>query len=60
MQYYKGHLFFIDDTLLFGQIDNNTCNIIKEVLKKYEETSGKVINIKKNQAFPSVQIRVIH
>lgn len=42
------HLFFADDTLLFGQTDNTTCNIIREMLKKYEEASGQVINIQKS------------
>lgn len=42
------HLFFADDTLLFGNIDLNNFHIISEVLKSYEAASGQAINLKQS------------
>lgn len=42
------HLFFADDTLLFGNIDLNNFHIISEVLKSYEAASGQAINLNKS------------
>lgn len=42
------HLLFVDDTLLFGQSDLNTCNNLRWVLQNYEDTSGQTINLQKS------------
>lgn len=42
------HLFFVDDTLLFGNTYLNNCHIISVVLRSYEEASGQAINLTKS------------
>lgn len=43
------HLFFADDSILFYKADIPSCDVIKEILKKYEKASGhQVINLQKS------------
>ena len=38
------HLFFADDSIIFGKADETNCFALKEVLETYEQASGQVIN----------------
>lgn len=42
------HVFFADDTLLFGQADIVTSNLFREILDLYESASGQSINLLKS------------
>lgn len=41
------HLFFADDTLLFFKATSVECEVIREILDKYEKMSGQVIHLQK-------------
>lgn len=47
------HLFFIDDSILFGEATLRRAQTIKRILKKYEEASGPCVNYEKSTAFYS-------
>lgn len=42
------HLFFADDSLLQVRADESQCEVIRRVLKEYEDSSGQVINLTKS------------
>lgn len=41
------HLFFVDDTLLFGEVDRVSCENLREIMQVYENASGQLINLNK-------------
>ena len=45
------HLFFADYSLLFCKANSQECNIVLEILDKYERASGQRINHDKTQLF---------
>uniref|UniRef100_A0A2N9G6M3 Reverse transcriptase domain-containing protein n=1 Tax=Fagus sylvatica TaxID=28930 RepID=A0A2N9G6M3_FAGSY len=45
------HLFFADDSVLFCRATLMECNIILEILRKYERASGQQINQEKTTLF---------
>lgn len=42
------HLFFADDSLLFGKVNQRECGALREVITKYGAVSGQRINFKKS------------
>ena len=42
------HLFFADDSIIFGRDDLDCCQLIKDILAKNERASGQVINLQKS------------
>lgn len=42
------HLLFVDDTMFFVKTDELSCSALVEVLRKYEFSSGQMINIAKS------------
>lgn len=42
------HLFFANDSILFGRANVVSCDVIKDVLCKYEVASGQAINFQKS------------
>ena len=42
------HLFFVDDSIIFGKANLDCYQLIKEILAKYEQASGQVINLQKS------------
>ena len=42
------HLFFADDSIVFGRAEVDCCQLIKDILAKYERASGQVINLQKS------------
>lgn len=42
------HLFFADDSLLFGRVNSVESKILRRVLAKYGEASGQQINFEKS------------
>lgn len=44
------HLFFVDDSLLFAHANSKEADNIMKTLKKYQDSSYKVINLDKSEA----------
>lgn len=42
------HLFFTDDSVLFGEASTEGANIMKNVINKYEAISGQMVNFDKS------------
>lgn len=42
------HLLFADDTMFFTKMSSRCCKTLVTILKRYEEASGKVINLTKS------------
>ena len=42
------HLLFTDDTMFFCQTSQTICNKLKNILERYEKTSGQKINVDKS------------
>lgn len=42
------HLFFADDTLMFGTVNNANCEAFQQILHSYAEASGQHINFNKS------------
>lgn len=47
------HLFFADDSVLFGEATIANCNAINDILQKYERASGQLVNRAKSSIFLS-------
>ena len=45
------HLLFADDSILFYKASTEECQVLKQILQKYEEDSGQKINTKKTSIF---------
>ena len=45
------HLFFADDNILFCKATPIECQVLKSILRRYEEASGQKINIDKSSVF---------
>ncbi|KAA3476719.1 reverse transcriptase [Gossypium australe] len=50
------HLVFADDCILFGEVSNKGVNMLKDILKEYEECSGQCINFDKSMVFFSANV----
>ncbi|KAA3460789.1 reverse transcriptase [Gossypium australe] len=50
------YLMFADDCILFGDVSNRGVNMIKDILKEYEECSGQCINFEKSTMFFSANV----
>ncbi|XP_057779620.1 uncharacterized protein LOC130998207 [Salvia miltiorrhiza] len=42
------HLLFADDFIIFGRANQQEINVVKEVLREYEEVSGQKVNLDKS------------
>lgn len=48
------HLFFTDDTIFFSKTKPSCCEALRDILRKYEEASGQIINANKSSiTFPN-------
>lgn len=45
---FVNHLLFADDTMLFCKTDVKNCKALKNILKRYEKSSGQSINLDKS------------
>lgn len=45
------HLFFTDDSILFWEATASGCHAIEEILQKYEDASGQMVNRDKSSLF---------
>lgn len=45
------HLFFVDDSIIFGEANEDGCRIMKGFLDDYEKALGQKINLDKSQIF---------
>ena len=45
------HLFFADDSILFCKASVEECQVLKDVLKLYEDASGQKLNMEKTSLF---------
>ncbi|GMI79095.1 hypothetical protein HRI_001578800 [Hibiscus trionum] len=45
------HLFFADDSLIFGEASSRGASTIREILGIYERCSGQVVNLEKSGVF---------
>uniref|UniRef100_A0A803P9N5 Reverse transcriptase domain-containing protein n=1 Tax=Cannabis sativa TaxID=3483 RepID=A0A803P9N5_CANSA len=50
------HLFFVDDSILLCQTSINSCNIIKEVLSRYERATGQQVNFQTSSSYFSPNV----
>ncbi|KAL0409388.1 UNVERIFIED_CONTAM: hypothetical protein Sradi_1873200 [Sesamum radiatum] len=51
------HLLFVDDTLIFRKANLEAVQTIKCLLKKYEQASGRRVNLEKSEVFSSLSVR---
>ena len=51
------HLFFADDLILFAKIEENTCEVISEVLNRFCKESDQKVSLEKSRIYfsPNVQ-----
>lgn len=42
------HLFFVDDSILFGTTTDEECRQFRRILNVYEQASGQKVNFQKN------------
>lgn len=47
------HLFFADDSLLFGKATKTDCELVMSMLRSYEQGSGQKVNFDKSAIFLS-------
>jgi hypothetical protein len=45
------HLLFVDDSVVFLEATNASMRALKEVLEKYEESSGQKVNLQKSSIY---------
>lgn len=43
------HLFFMDDNVLFARANSREVEVVMNVLKRYQESSGKIVNLEKTE-----------
>lgn len=43
------HLFFVDDGLNFSRANSIAVDYIIEILKKYQDSSGQMVNLEKSE-----------
>uniref|UniRef100_A0A803P4Z4 Reverse transcriptase n=1 Tax=Cannabis sativa TaxID=3483 RepID=A0A803P4Z4_CANSA len=55
----NSHLFFVDDSILFGHASINSYNATKEVLHLYEKATGQQVSLQKSSLYfsPNTTIR---
>lgn len=53
------HLLFADDCIVFGKANLKGSNVLKNILKEYEDVSGQLVNFEKSTTFFSKDTNVL-